>query len=85
MERAEDAEAPEERGAWGKGMGRSRGAAKNTSSMLYDVLHARPTEVDFINGHICRLGKQYSVATPTTKTLWDLMQLRAAIPLDLIV
>ncbi|KAI5898005.1 2-dehydropantoate 2-reductase [Schizophyllum commune H4-8] len=59
--------------------------AKNTSSMLYDVLHARPTEVDFINGHICRLGKQYSVATPTTKTLWDLMQLRAAIPLDLIV
>ncbi|TRM66069.1 ketopantoate reductase PanE/ApbA C terminal-domain-containing protein [Schizophyllum amplum] len=59
--------------------------AKNTSSMLYDVLHNRPTEVNFINGHLCRLGKEHGIQTLTTKTLWDMMQLREAIPLDSIV
>ncbi|KAL1737677.1 ketopantoate reductase, partial [Schizophyllum fasciatum] len=59
--------------------------SQNTSSMLFDVLHGRNTEVEYINGHLCRLGKQHGVSTPTTKMLWDLMLLREAIPLDTLV
>ncbi|MBW8016951.1 MAG: ketopantoate reductase family protein [Planctomycetes bacterium] len=34
------------------------------SSMLQDVRKNRPTEIDFINGAIVRLGKEYGIETP---------------------
>jgi 2-dehydropantoate 2-reductase len=34
------------------------------SSMLQDVRRNRPTEIDFINGVIIRLGKEYGIETP---------------------
>jgi 2-dehydropantoate 2-reductase len=35
------------------------------SSMLQDVRKNRPTEIDFINGAIIRLGKEYGIETPS--------------------
>lgn len=35
--------------------------AKNTSSMLADVLAGKTTEINNINGYICKLGKQHNV------------------------
>lgn len=38
--------------------------ADNISSMLQDVRMKRPTEIEAINGAICRIGQQTGVATP---------------------
>ncbi|PLW09881.1 hypothetical protein PCANC_20015 [Puccinia coronata f. sp. avenae] len=36
------------------------------------------TEIDYINGYICRLGTQYGVETPLNHSLCDLIKLKAA-------
>lgn len=54
----------------------------NKSSMLSDIERGRETEVDYINGYIMRLGKLYNIPTPTTSTLYDLVKIRCALPLD---
>jgi 2-dehydropantoate 2-reductase len=38
--------------------------ANNISSMLQDVRTQRPTEIEAINGAICRIGRHYDIATP---------------------
>jgi len=43
----------------------------NCSSMRSDILANRPTEIDYINGYIHRLGKQYNIATPENTRLWQ--------------
>jgi 2-dehydropantoate 2-reductase len=45
--------------------------AKNSSSMRCDVLANRPTEVDYINGYIHRLGEFWGIATPENSQLWQ--------------
>jgi 2-dehydropantoate 2-reductase len=49
----------------------AQATAKNCSSMRCDVLAGKPTEVDYINGYIHRLGKQYKIATPENTRLWQ--------------
>jgi len=39
------------------------------SSMLQDVRKDRPTEIDFINGQIINLGKEYGIETPENETI----------------
>ncbi|HEY0465869.1 MAG TPA: ketopantoate reductase C-terminal domain-containing protein [Polyangiaceae bacterium] len=34
------------------------------ASMLQDIERQRPTEIDFINGYVVDLGRQFGVATP---------------------
>lgn len=41
----------------------------NTSSMRADVLAGKATEIDYINGYICQLGKQHKIATPKNTEL----------------
>jgi len=41
------------------------------SSMLQDVRRNRPTEIDFINGVIIRLGKEYGIETPRNKWIHE--------------
>lgn len=48
--------------------------ANNTSSMLQDVLQNRPTEIDYINGFVSRLGKTLGIATPANDKLTLLIQ-----------
>ena len=45
------------------------GTAEAKSSLCTDLLNKRPTEVDFINGSIVRLGREHGVPTPVNDTL----------------
>ncbi len=48
-------------------------ASDNISSMLQDVRRGRPTEIDFINGAIVRLGASHGVPTPVNAFVVDLV------------
>lgn len=39
------------------------------ASMLQDIEKGKPTEVDAINGAVCRLGREHGVATPLNDTV----------------
>ncbi|TFY82082.1 hypothetical protein EWM64_g1931 [Hericium alpestre] len=54
----------------------------NVSSMLADIQKGKHTEIDFMNGHLLRMGLDYKVHMPTTATLLNLIKMREAIPLD---
>ncbi len=43
-------------------------------SMLQDILNARPTEIDFINGAVVREAKQVGLAVPVNRTLYRLVK-----------
>ena len=45
------------------------GSGENKTSLCNDLLNKRPSEIDFINGAIVRLGKENGVATPVNATL----------------
>jgi len=47
---------------------------QHKASMLQDVLARRPTEVDFMNGAIARLGEQHGVPTPLNRAVWALVK-----------
>jgi len=47
---------------------------KHKASMLQDVEARRPTEVDFMNGAIVRMGEQAGVPTPLNRALWALVK-----------
>jgi 2-dehydropantoate 2-reductase len=51
-----------------------RNTAGNIASMLQDVLNKRPTEVDYINGAICKEGQKAGIPTPVNRTLTDLVR-----------
>jgi len=48
--------------------------AQNISSMLQDVLRAKRTEIDFINGVIVRQGQELGIPTPVNSLLSDLVK-----------
>ncbi|HOW42740.1 MAG TPA: 2-dehydropantoate 2-reductase [Candidatus Omnitrophota bacterium] len=48
--------------------------ADNMSSMLQDVLHAKRTEIDAINGVVVRFGQELGVTVPVNSTLVDLIK-----------
>lgn len=43
--------------------------AANTSSMLADVLAGRPTEIDFMNGHVVRTGEKHRLGCPANAAI----------------
>lgn len=47
----------------------ARDTSDNRSSMLQDVELGRRTEIDSINGHICRSGERTGLATPLNRML----------------
>ncbi|MEZ3115584.1 ketopantoate reductase family protein [Halobaculum sp. MBLA0147] len=47
--------------------------AENRSSTLQDVRAGRQTEADAILGAVVERGERAGVATPTTRTLWELL------------
>ena len=49
----------------------AQATTKNCSSMRGDVLAGKPTEVDYINGYIHRLGKKHNIATPENTRMWQ--------------
>ncbi|KAG1813314.1 ketopantoate reductase PanE/ApbA C terminal-domain-containing protein [Suillus subaureus] len=54
----------------------------NMSSMLSDVRKNNPTEIDFLNGYLVRLGEQYNIPMPVNRALIQLVKMRCSIPID---
>ncbi len=55
--------------------------AQHHPSMLQDILQNKPTEIDAINGAICRMGDECGVRTPVNNLLCTLIKaLEAASP-----
>lgn len=44
-------------------------AVDNSPSILQDLLAERPTEIEWINGYLVRLGERYRIPTPVNWTL----------------
>lgn len=51
-----------------------RATSGNISSMLQDILRNKPTEIDFLNGAICRLGQNLKIPTPVNFMLYQLVK-----------
>ena len=49
----------------------AQSTSKNSSSMRCDLNNNKPTEIDYINGFIHRLGQANSIDTPTNSQLWQ--------------
>ncbi|KIO21395.1 hypothetical protein M407DRAFT_245485 [Tulasnella calospora MUT 4182] len=47
----------------------ARLTAENYSSMLQDVRKGKPTEIEYLNGHLTRLAQLYGVVTPANDAL----------------
>lgn len=52
----------------------ARATGKNRSSMGQDVDYRRPTEIDYINGAVARLGAKHRIETPVNLTLTRLIK-----------
>jgi 2-dehydropantoate 2-reductase len=44
--------------------------ADNRSSMLQDVLAGRPTEIDYITGHLLRVAQRHGIAVPQNEAIY---------------
>ncbi len=49
-------------------------AYDHKASMLQDVEARRPTEIDYLNGGIVRVGKENGVPTPLNRAIWSLVK-----------
>jgi 2-dehydropantoate 2-reductase len=45
------------------------------SSTAQDVLRGRPTEIDYLNGHVVRRGRALGIRTPANQVLWAMVKL----------
>ncbi len=52
-----------------------RATAANRSSMLQDRMQGRPTEIDYINGAVCRIARGLGLKTPVNDTVTGLVKL----------
>jgi len=48
--------------------------APNINSMLADILHARRTEIDALNGAVVRIAEQHRLPATVNRTLWYLLK-----------
>ena len=58
----------------------AKATAKNSSSMRCDIAENRTSEIDYINGYICRLGIKHDIATPENNTMRQEVKKLAAKP-----
>ena len=54
------------------------GMPQQLSSTAQDMARRRPSEIDHLNGHIARRGRELGVPTPVNRTLHALVKLREA-------
>jgi len=53
--------------------------ASHTSSMLQDILHGHPTEIDYLNGAVVTSGKRLGIATPYNAVISDTIRFRESL------
>jgi 2-dehydropantoate 2-reductase len=53
------------------------GTAGNRSSMLQDVACGRPTEIDYITGHLLQVADRFGIRAPLNRALLEKIQHRA--------
>ena len=49
----------------------AQATADNFSSMQQDIIHQRPTEIDFINGYLVKIAQKHGIKTPENKQLFQ--------------
>jgi 2-dehydropantoate 2-reductase len=57
----------------------SHEAGENVCSTLQDIRDKRLTEIDYLNGYICKLGKEQNIDTKTNQALVHLIHAREAL------
>ena len=45
------------------------------SSTAQDIMRGKPTEIDYLNGHIVKRGKALGIKTPANQALWAMVKL----------
>ncbi len=48
----------------------------NKSSMAFDVLKSRITEIDFISGAVSKIGKKYGIKTPLNDLMYNIIKIK---------
>ena len=48
----------------------------NKSSMAFDVLYKRKTEIEFINGAVSKIGKKHGIATPLNDLMCKIINIK---------
>jgi 2-dehydropantoate 2-reductase len=48
----------------------------NKSSMAFDVLYKRKTEIDFISGAVSKIGKKHGIATPLNDLMYKMIRVK---------
>ena len=48
---------------------------RHYTSAIHDVSRRSKTEVDFLNGAVCREGEKYGIPTPYNETIWRLTRI----------
>ena len=48
--------------------------ASPSTSTAQDLAREKPTEIDYLNGLIVRLGQAHGITTPVNRTLWVLVK-----------
>lgn len=54
-------------------------ASENSCSTLQDIRNKRLTEIDYINGYICKLGKEKNIDVKTNQAIVNLIHAKEAI------
>jgi len=49
------------------------GTPQNKSSLRVDIENERPSEIDYINGAVVKLAREYNIAVPVNETLVTLV------------
>jgi 2-dehydropantoate 2-reductase len=60
--------------AWGSVQAISRSMATQYSSTAQDLARGKPSEIDYLNGHVVRQGERLGLATPVNRTLQALVK-----------
>lgn len=58
--------------------------ATHIAPLLADIRRGKPTDAQYFNGYLIKLGRTYGTELPATLVLLQLLQMRSAIPLDQI-
>jgi len=48
----------------------------NKSSMCFDILNKRKTEIDFINGAVAKIGKNHGIKTPMNDLMYNMIMVK---------